>query len=193
MEPQDRKARLGRSDWVEAGLRALVQGGIAAVRVEPIARAIGATKGSFYWHFKDLADLHQAMLDLWEEAATHAITRAVRASGRDGPGQLALLIDLVSIQPGDTYGGAAIEPAIRDWGRTHPQAQLSVLRVDRQRLSDLEGFLCGAGVPGDEVVPKALLIYAAVIGFESLRLTTGVAMRDGLRTLIAQLVRPDGG
>lgn len=193
MEPQDGRARLGREDWVKAGLRALVDGGIMAVRVEPLAREIGATKGSFYWHFRDLADLHQAMLELWEEVATHAITRAVRASGRDARGQLDLLIALASAPPGPTFGGAAIEPALRDWGRSDPRARAAVERVDRQRLADVQGFLRDAGLAEAEVTPNAHLIYAAVIGFETLRLTTAVDMHEGLRRLVARLFGQGGG
>ena len=55
------KLRLGPEDWVMAGFRALAADGPQAVRAETLARGLGATKGSFYWHFKDLAALHQAM------------------------------------------------------------------------------------------------------------------------------------
>jgi AcrR family transcriptional regulator len=184
----DTKQRLGRNDWVLAGLRALVQGGIGVVRVEPLARDLGATKGSFYWHFKDLAELHQTMLELWEALATTAITAAVKASGRDPLGQLMLLVDMVSVRPGETYGGVQIEPAFRDWGRTDPRAREVLVRVDRQRLVDLQDFLAAAGVTETELLPKAQLIYAAVIGLENLRLTTGGEMAPPLRALVSQLV-----
>lgn len=188
MERQDQKARLGRNDWVMAGLRALVRGGIQAVKVEALAREIGATKGSFYWHFKDLHELHQVMLELWESLATHAITAAVKASGRDGRGQLMLLVDMVSVRPGEAYGGIGIEPALREWGRTDPHAGAVVERVDRQRLADLQDFLAAAGVSVEERPSKAHLIYAAVIGFESLRLTTGAEMQPALRSLVEALL-----
>ncbi len=182
------KARLGRNDWVLAGLRALVRGGIQAVKVEALARDIAASKGSFYWHFKDLPELHQVMLELWEELATRAISAAVRTSDAQGFGKLLLLVDLISVRPPDIYGGAAAEPALRDWGRTDPRARAVVERVDRQRLADLQEFLRDAGVPDADVAPKALLIYAAVIGFESLRLTTGAEMGPALRRLVTGLV-----
>lgn len=188
MSKADPKSRLGRTDWVLAGLRALVQGGIAAVRVEALARDLGATKGSFYWHFKDLSELHQVMLELWETLATTAITAHVRQSGLDPTGQLMLLVDMVSIRPDARFGGVEIEPALRDWGRTDPRARVVVERVDRQRLSDLAGFLRAAGLEESELLPTAQLIYAAVIGLESLRLTTGDEMAPLLRALVAQLV-----
>lgn len=189
MSKTDSKTRLGRNDWVLAGYRALVRGGIAAVKVEPLARDIGATKGSFYWHFKDLAELHQTMLELWEALATTAITAAVKRSGLDPRGQLRLLVDMVSVLPGDAYGGVEIEPSLRDWGRNDPRARIVVERVDRQRLLDLQDFLHAAGVPQFELLPKAQLIYAAVIGLEHLRLTTGSEMGPPLRALVEALVK----
>lgn len=188
MAVTEQRSRLGRNDWVLAGLRALVRGGIQAVRVEPLARDIGATKGSFYWHFRDLAALQQEMLFFWEEMATKAITAAVKASGRDGFGQLMLLVDMVSILPGEVFGGVEIEPALRDWGRTDPRARQVLERVDRQRLADLAGFLAEAGVPEAERMPKAHLIYAAVIGLEGLRLTVGADMGAYLTALVSGLV-----
>jgi AcrR family transcriptional regulator len=186
----DRKdrQRLGRNDWVLAGYRALVQGGIAAVRVEPLARDLSATKGSFYWHFNDLGELHQTMLELWEALATTAITQAVRSSGRDPYGQLMLLVDMVSVRPDKAYGGAEIEPALRDWGRNDPRARAVLQRVDRQRLVDLQDFLRATGVTETELLPKAQLIYAAVIGLEGLRLTAGIEMEQPLRDLVVRLL-----
>jgi AcrR family transcriptional regulator len=183
------KPRLGRNDWVLAGYRALVHGGITAVKVEPLARDLAATKGSFYWHFKDLSELHQTMLELWEALATTAITAAVKGSGRDPMGQLVLLVDMVSVRPEAAYGGIEIEPALRDWGRSDPRARAVLERVDRQRLRDLQDFLRAAGVVETELLPKAQLIYAAVIGLESLRLTTGAEMGPPLRALVARLVQ----
>jgi len=188
MTEQDQKARLGRNDWVLAGLRALVRGGIAAVKVEQLARDLGATKGSFYWHFKDLVALHQEMLAFWESHATTAITAQVRASGLDEHGQLMLLVEMVSAHPGEVYGGVEIEPALRDWCRTDPRARQVLQRVDRQRLCDLEGFLRAVGVPDADLTPKAQLIYAAVIGLEGLRLTTNTEMAPALRGLVLGLI-----
>ena len=191
MAKRDQKQRLGRIDWVMAGLRALVSGGIAAVRVEGLARDMATTKGSFYWHFKDLADLHQAILEFWEELATKAITATVQRSGLDGRGQLLLLVDMVSFQPGVEFGGVEIEPALRDWGRTDPRARAVLERVDRQRLEDLAGFLRLAGVAEERVLDKAQQFYASVIGLENLRLTTGADMRPALRALVEMLLRDE--
>jgi AcrR family transcriptional regulator len=184
------KPRLHRSDWVLAGFRALAQGGVDALRVEPIARALGATKGSFYWHFKDLADLKAAMLAAWEVLATTEITAAVRREGLSPRERVLLLADKVSVLPEAEAGGLAVEPAVRDWGRVDPRARAVLERVDAQRLADLCGFLGDAGLDPGPASEGAVRFYAAVIGLEALRVTAGIAMRAPLRAVAEAILRP---
>ena len=56
--------RTPRSSWIDEGLRALAAGGPDAVRIESLARALGVTKGGFYWHFDDRRALLAEMLDM---------------------------------------------------------------------------------------------------------------------------------
>jgi AcrR family transcriptional regulator len=180
--------RLQPADWVAAGFRALARGGIAAVGVEALARELAATKGSFYWHFSDLAALKVAMLQTWEQLATTDITAAVRNSGLTPRQQLDLLVEKVSDPPDSAYGGNAVEPAIREWGRADPLAHAAQQRVDSQRLSDLREFLRAAGLPPLAISQAAVVIYATVLGLEQLRLSAGVGMREPLLALVEQLL-----
>ncbi len=75
--------RTPRSKWIEEGLRALAAGGPDAVRIEPLARALGVTRGGFYWHFEDRGDLLEAMLDTWERATTDDVVERVESKGGD--------------------------------------------------------------------------------------------------------------
>lgn len=99
-----------------------------------------------------------------------------------------LLVEMVSIRPGAVYGGVEVEPAVRDWGRIDPHARAVLERVDRQRLLDLQEFLAEAQVPKADLARTAELIYATVIGLESLRLTTGAEMGPVLRGLVLGLL-----
>jgi len=184
------RGRLQPSDWIWAGFRALVEGGPQALRVEPIARELATTKGSFYWHFADLAALRAAMLEAWEQVATTDITMAVRQTGLPPREQLLLLVDKVSIPPDAEAGGDAVEPAIRDWGRTDFLARQALERVDRQRLADLRDFFAAAGLAPTAARQAAAVLYATVIGLESLRLTAGIAMRGPLRAVAEGLLAP---
>ena len=58
--------RLSREDWERAALEAMADAGVAAVAVEPLARRLGVTKGSFYGFFANRDELIEAALSRWE-------------------------------------------------------------------------------------------------------------------------------
>ncbi|MGW4536011.1 TetR/AcrR family transcriptional regulator [Nocardia sp. NPDC004340] len=59
-------AHTPKSKWIDAGLAALANGGLDAVRVEVLAKTLGVTKGGFYGYFAD----RDALLDAWEQQST---------------------------------------------------------------------------------------------------------------------------
>src|SRR5260370_13787965 len=75
--------RTPRRRWIDEGLRALAAGGPDAVRIEPLAKALGVTRGGFYWHFEDREALLTEMLDTWERAATDEVIERVEREGGD--------------------------------------------------------------------------------------------------------------
>src|SRR5438067_13057108 len=77
------RSRTG-ADWLKAARVALLHRGPDAVRVEPLARELGVTKGSFYWHFRDRSDLLEALLAEWEEE-TSLLTDAISAADQLEP------------------------------------------------------------------------------------------------------------
>ena len=68
-----RKTRLSRDDWERAALDAIAEGGISAVAVEPLAAALGVTKGSFYAHFPSRDALIEATLTRWERSHSESL------------------------------------------------------------------------------------------------------------------------
>ena len=75
--------RTPRSEWINQGLRALAAGGPDAVRIEPLAQALGVTRGGFYWHFSDRRALLEEMLDTWERVTTEEVTERLEREGGD--------------------------------------------------------------------------------------------------------------
>lgn len=183
---QQDRTRLTPRDWIAAGFRALAEGGAPALRVEPLARGLGTSKGSFYWHFADLAALKAQMVALWQRLAEEEITASVMASGAEGRGALQALIGRISVAPPAAYGGAGVEPALRGWARTEPHVAQAVAAMDARRLVVLEGFFAQAGHA--DPAQAARLFYAATLGLMDLRLTTGADMRAGLEAQLDALL-----
>ena len=88
--------RTPRSAWIGQGLRALADGGPDAVRIEPLAQALGVTRGGFYWQFEDRGALLDAMLDTWERATTEEVVERLEREGGDASAKLRRLFALTS-------------------------------------------------------------------------------------------------
>jgi AcrR family transcriptional regulator len=161
--------RLTREDWILAGYRALAAGGVAALRVEPVARALATTKGSFYWHFADPADWRSAMLDYWEEVAFRRIIAALEPVPPGLP-RLHALARVAAVSGRDpSHGGAAAEPALREWARYAPDVAVVVRRVDAGRIAYVTACLQDIPAPAQDRSSQARQFYATVLGLQALQ------------------------
>ena len=152
-------SRTPRERWVEAGLRALGEAGPDAVRVEPLARALGVTKGGFYWHFDDRRALLGEVLDAWERTAVDEPIARLEDAG-DARDRLRGLFALAGSRP----ELLAADHAVREWARRDAAVARRLKRVDNRRIAYLR-TLFGAFCPDpDEVEARALLTMALYAG-----------------------------
>lgn len=147
-------------DWVNAAMKALVRKGPAAVAVEPLARSLGVTKGSFYWHFKDRAGLLAELLRRWEAVATQAVMDAVEARGGSAAERLFALMERTSQSP----QAPALEGAIRAWGAVDARARRALERVDARRQGYVTDLLVEHGLPPERAAHRARGAYLMLIG-----------------------------
>jgi AcrR family transcriptional regulator len=154
--------QLDASAWVEAALDALAEGGIDAVRVDPLAKGLGVTRGSFYWHFKDRDALHQAMLRRWREQANYTVFDRVERSSEPARARLERLLALPYSSPRSARA-AAIELAIRLWARRDKQAAKAVRHIDRVRLEYFSKLFQEHGLSKHEARKRAFMFYAALM------------------------------
>jgi AcrR family transcriptional regulator len=148
--------------WVAAAFDLLAEGGIDAVRVDPLAKRLGVTRGSFYWHFKDRAALHQAMLKQWRKWATYQVGDRIEKAVMDAGERLRRTLALPTSGPRATRA-AAIEMAIRLWARRDEEAAAAVERIDHQRLRYYAKLFVERGHDEDEARRRAYLFYAALM------------------------------
>lgn len=185
------KKTLTSEDWIRASFRALTQGGPGAIRAEAIARDLKVSKGSFYWHFKDVASLQSEMLEHWQLAATEAIIENVDESGMKPEKQLHLLIMLATSTRNEPYGGVLAEAAIRDWGRYYQLAADTVTAVDEKRLKYTRDLFLSCGHSKKRATQNANLLYGALIGLEGLAYQQLVNLREDMLYLLELALQND--
>jgi AcrR family transcriptional regulator len=157
----DKAKPLDADAWVQAAFDALADGGVDAVRVEPLAKALGITKGSFYWHFADRRALLDAMLEAWMQGRVAAIRQ--QAALRGPPA--AVLRELAELYTRNANArGLAIELAIRTLGRADDAAAKAVRGVDRERLAHVGDLFAALGWPRGEAQARAALFYSYLFG-----------------------------
>ena len=180
------RADLSRAGWVEAALRALEAGGLAAVAVEPLAKGLGATKGSFYWHFKDRADLIDAVVELWERRyVTDAI--AGLSTIKDPRARLERLFTVAA-----TPGTGRIDVALAEASKTNPGIADTVRRVQERRVEFLAGIYEQLDVAPDTARQLAVLALLAQVGMAVVAETAPALIPTGqqLDTLRSLLTPP---
>ena len=154
--------RTPREHWIDEGLQALATGGPEAVRIEPLAQALGVTKGGFYWHFDSRRALLEEMLDKWERAMVDEVIERVEGEAGDARGKLRRLFSLASAS--EVRGLMRVELAVRDWARREPTVAERLRRVDNRRM-DYMRSLFGAFCPDDgDVEARCLLAFSLWIG-----------------------------
>jgi AcrR family transcriptional regulator len=152
--------RTPRRSWIEAGLRTLAVGGPDAVRIEPLARALGVTRGGFYWHFADRRALLEEMLDTWEQASVDEVIDRVESEGGDATAKLRRLSALVA----SSEEPLRIDLAVREWARREEPVAERLRRIDNRRMEYLR-FLFGSLCPDqDDVEARCMVFYSLWIG-----------------------------
>jgi AcrR family transcriptional regulator len=160
-------ARTPRTAWIEEGLRALAAGGPDAVRVEVLARALGVTKGGFYWHFDDRPALLGEVLDAWERLGVDAVIERVEEGSGNAKAKLRRLFGLATSGAVQGVSGEEVlrmDLAIRDWARRDEAIAARMRRVDNRRMTYMRSLFGAFVADPDEVEARCLIAFSLWIG-----------------------------
>jgi len=155
MEP-NKIQRLGKDDWFLAGLEALADGGPQLLGAAKVARRLGVTTGSFYWHFRSVADFRAELLEYWKEGVVVALIRDAKAGAQEPARILADLRKRILESGAHRY-----DAAMRKWARTDPRVRETIARADELRRTFLVEMLSKSGMSEEEARDRASLIGAA--------------------------------
>lgn len=168
MSPAPRP-RLTPDAWLSAGLDALAETGSTALGAEPLARRLGTTKGSFYWHFADVPAYSAALMTRWQAEAETALETD---TGSPAATRLRATAQAIAAPH-------AAEPAIRAWAATDRHAARALEQTDARRLARIAALLAQCGIANPDM---SRIILGAAIGMQ------GLGGRDANRDAIGSLV-----
>jgi AcrR family transcriptional regulator len=182
------KITLKPKDWIQGGFRALLKGGAGAIRIEVIAREMKVSKGSFYWHFSDVAALKEAMLKHWVKEATFDFIETIKAGDILPEQQLVKTIEFASSKKSALYGGVKVEGAIRDWSHYDKRVAKIVDKIEGARIDFLTDIFVKSGQKENEAKRNGRILLGALIGLEHLSSRGRAELREDLLALLDRLL-----
>jgi AcrR family transcriptional regulator len=157
-QKNNRTRQLSTADWVAAATEAIVEGGVGAVAIEPLATRLGTTKGSFYHHFENRDALIAAALEQWERHETEAVIQRLALI----PDPAERLRAVMAAALADRAGGVRDAALLGSAG--HPLIKPVVERVTRRRLSYMAELCAELGLAPAQARRRALLLYTSYLG-----------------------------
>lgn len=180
-------ARTPRRAWIDEGLRALATGGPEAVRVEPLAKSLGVTKGGFYGYFADRGALLSELLDTFEHEGVDAVVELVEAPGGDARAKLTRLCQLATSDAVNELIG--VELAVRDWARRDRAVAERLRRIDNRRMDYLRSLFGDFCTDAAEVEARCTITAALYVAHHLTAADHGPYSRpDVLRLVLAKLL-----
>jgi len=157
-------AEIAEAEWIAAARELLITEGVAAIKVDRLARRLGVTRGGFYWRFAGLPALLEAVLADWRDTNSVAVLAAL-----EGPGSPRQRFqDLMRVWIEEAGYSPAYDTAVREWGRTDPAVAAVVTEVDERRLAAFERLFRDAGYRPREALVRARITYYHQVGYYAL-------------------------
>lgn len=168
---------MNRTDWVRSARNTLIKGGVHAVKVDHLARRLGVTRGSFYFHFRGRGDLLDALFQLWREQNVEPFDAIARDGRIAGWERVQRVIDLWLEE---TPFSPAFDAAMRDWGRSARHIADAMRAADRARIALFLKAYQEMGFTGNEAFVRARVTYFHQVGYYVLAIRESKAERRRL-------------
>ncbi|KIC21217.1 MULTISPECIES: TetR/AcrR family transcriptional regulator [unclassified Leisingera] len=178
MDTQDiSRPRLSEEDWLAAAYEVLTESGVEAVKVMPLAKRLGVSRTSFYWHFKDREELLEAMVQRWEERNTGNLVARTEAYAESIAEAMFNLFDCW-IDP--ELFDSRLDLAIRNWARNDSRLQERLDLADARRERAMTDMFLRFGYPEADALIRARAMIYTQIGYISMQVHESTEYRISL-------------
>lgn len=169
-----RPVKISAEQWVETARQALVEEGIAGVKIEHLAQRLGVSRGGFYANFSDREKILDRLLEAWRNKCRFLPDEPLGAS----PGLAVRWIELVVRRVIERSGyDQQFDMSVREWARSDQRVALAVQNADRERIAGLSAFFSILGYDDEESDIRARVFYFHQIGYFAIGIETSVEDR----------------
>jgi AcrR family transcriptional regulator len=174
-----------RTVWLDAARAILIEQGVDAVKVEPLAAMLEISRSSFYWHFKNRQELLDGLIEYWTEVNDRALRELVAPHESDPTEKEQLaksrLRQLVNLFIDERQFSSEFDMAMREWARKEAAVAKEVARIDRQRIAHLQKIFQDMGHTKTDSLVRAKILYFHQLGYY----LTGIKESDDVRKRVA--------
>lgn len=168
------RPRGSKTLWLNAAYDLLIEGGIDAVKVMPLAKRLNLTRTGFYWYFEDISELHRAIIQRWEDQNTgQLVARCQAETANIGES----LFHLMDCWLDHTLFDAPLDLAIRNWARFDPALQQRLDQADTRRIKAVSDMFIRHGYSKEQADVRSLTVIYTQIGYISMQVTENRAER----------------
>lgn len=160
--------------WLTAAYEVLTAQGVEAVKIMPLAKRLGVSRTSFYWHFKDREALLEAMIRYWEDKNTGTLVDRTEAYAEN---VFEAVFNLFDCWLDPDLFDSRLDLAIRNWARSDPALQARLDQADARRQRAMTDMLTRFGYDAEEAEIRALTMIYTQIGYISMQIHEDEAKR----------------
>ena len=164
--PQKKSGWRGSEDlWLNAAYDLLIEKGVDAVKVLPLAHTLGLSRTSFYGHFDSREALLEALVKRWRDRNTGNLIRQTQAYAETITEAVFNIFDCW-LRP-DLFD-ARLDYAIRNWAMGDPALRRVLERNDSERIDAIAAMFERFGYDPDDARIRAYTIYYTQVGYVSM-------------------------
>lgn len=159
------RPNMNKVAWIDAAYDLLINSGVSAVKIVPLAKTLGTSRTSFYWLFKDREEVLTALLERWEQQNTKAL---VLQTEKYASSIVEAMLNVFDCWFDPSLFDSEFEYAVRSWSLQDSAVAERVRQADEQRLKALQAMFIRYGYEALEADTRARTVYLLQIGYISM-------------------------
>lgn len=176
MEKTERGWRGTPDLWLDAAYDILVDSGVEAVKVMPLATKLGLSRTSFYWHFADREALLAGLVERWRAKNTGNLVARCEAPAET---IAEAMLNLVDCWVDPQLFDSRLEFAMRTWALTDREVERAMTEADAARIAAITALFRRFGYDETQADTRARALYLTQVGYIALRSQESFEVRMG--------------